>query len=104
MTTYKGAWFAASPAHIDNDKPWWLEETDDMPAGRPPTYTDDTRVCLAASGKYKLQQASDRRAVVQLLVDNAGCMTLGEINKHFGFDIRHRVMALVRLGWLEVQP
>jgi hypothetical protein len=71
--------------------------------GRPPTYRDDTKVCLCAKrARTRLQENSERRAVINLLVNNKGALTLEEIDAHFGFDIRETVMTLVRLGWLEV--
>ena len=70
--------------------------------GRPPIYTDATRVCVRASGKTRLQLNSDRRAIVNMLIDRGGCATLTEIDAHFGFSIRDKVMALVRAEWLEV--
>lgn len=70
--------------------------------GRPPKYTDDTRVRLSATGRTRLQANSDRRAIVTMLVDRGGTATLREIDEHFGFGIRDRATALIRAGWLEV--
>lgn len=70
--------------------------------GRPPIYTGGTKVRLSATGKSRLQHNSDRRAIVNMLVDHGGVATLDEINEHFGFDIRGRVGALIKSGWLEV--
>ena len=72
--------------------------------GRPRKYSGDARVCVRSTGETKLQKASDRRAIVDVLIDAGGCMTLDEIDAHFGFDIRDRVLALERAGWLEVTP
>jgi hypothetical protein len=68
--------------------------------GRPKLFDDQTEVCIHARAGNKLQEASDRRAVVQLLVDNGGIMTIGNINRHFGFDMTDKVGDLVRSGWL----
>jgi uncharacterized membrane protein len=70
--------------------------------GRPRKLYDDTLVSIKAQGTTKLQANSDRRAVIQLLVDTGGRMTMGEINRHFGFDISTVVRGLMRSGWLEV--
>lgn len=70
--------------------------------GRPTQYTDKTRVQICATGKTKLQHNSDRKAIVQLIVDNGGVMNLKAIDDHFGFDIRPKVIALIRAGWLNV--
>jgi hypothetical protein len=71
--------------------------------GRPPAYTDSSKVFLSATGKSKLQTDSDRRAIVNLLVDSGGVLTLGEINASFGFDIRERVFALQKAGWVRIE-
>lgn len=70
--------------------------------GRPPIYTDDTKIRLHATGKAKLQSNSLRRAIVNLLVNNTGVMTLKEIDEHFGFEARNVALSLVRCGWAEV--
>lgn len=71
--------------------------------GRPATYDDDTVVSLTGKkAKSKLQQGSDRRAIINLIVDEKGRMTLKEIDDHFGFEIRPKVIALIHAGWLEV--
>lgn len=72
--------------------------------GRPPAYDNDSRVFLDAKGKSKLQTDSDRRAIVNRLVDNGGVLTLGELNALFGFDIRERVFALQKAGWVRIEP
>lgn len=69
---------------------------------RPKTYTGSVKVRVSATGKTGLQPNSDRRAIVNVLIDNAGVMTLDQINEHFGFDISGKVRALIRSGWLEV--
>jgi len=69
---------------------------------RPRTLFDGTEVALRATGETTLQKASDRRAVVDLLVNNGGKMEIRQINKHFGFDISAVIRALLRTGWLEV--
>ena len=70
---------------------------------RPPTYEDDTKVQLCATGKSKLQENSDRKAIIQLLVNNGGVMDMGSIDAHFGFTIRGKVIALIRSGWLRIK-
>jgi len=71
-----------------------------MTAGRPPIYTDDVRVCLRAEGKYALKPNGIRRAIVQLLLDNNGCLTIGEINSHFHRNMKKTVSQMLRSGWL----
>ena len=72
-------------------------------SGRPPIYTDDTVVAVVAKNpRSKLQDNSERRAIINLLINNKGKLTLKEINAHFGFDMRASVTALVRARWLEV--
>lgn len=67
---------------------------------RPVFYTDATRFCVHPDGSSKLQAGSDRRKIVDLMLENGGCMTLGEIDAHFGFSVRAKVLALTRIGWL----
>lgn len=70
---------------------------------RPAVYTDATVVAVSAKeASHKLQANSDRRAIVNYLVDSGGRATLKEIDEHFGFDIRKTVLALARAGWLEI--
>lgn len=70
--------------------------------GRPKEYNDKTRVQICATGKTKLQANSERKAIIQLMVDNGGVMTLKAIDDHFGFNIRPKVVALIRAGWVSV--
>jgi hypothetical protein len=90
--------------YMPGSDPYYEEEPIDMPAGRPPIYTPNTRVCLAARGDTKLQERSERRAIVQAVVDRAGCATLKELEDHFGYDVQHIVQSLIYTGWLEVRP
>ena len=69
---------------------------------RPVIYNDDTKFCVRPTGDSKLQKHSDRRAIVDLMLDNGGCMTLREVETHFGFPMRLKVIALVRAGWLSL--
>lgn len=70
--------------------------------GRPKFYTEDTKVKLHPDGKSRLQSESDRRAVVQFILDAGGVATIGQINAEFKFDISSTVKSLVHNGWLEV--
>lgn len=70
--------------------------------GRPMEYHADTLVRLHVTGTSKLQKASARRAVINLIVENGGSMTIGEIDEHFDFSMRDVVMGLVHTNWLEV--
>jgi hypothetical protein len=71
--------------------------------GRPKVYQDDTVVRINAISRTKLQEKSDRRAIINYLVEHGGSATLKDIDDHFGFDIRAKVMALVYGGWLEAE-
>ena len=68
--------------------------------GRPATYKDETRVCVAPDGSSRLQSGGDRRAVVDWLVGEGGCATLAEIDAAFGLSMREVCAALIRAGWL----
>lgn len=71
---------------------------------RPVVYKDDSVVVVTTeNAKTKLQTGSERRAIVNVIIDKGGSMTLLELDEHFGYDIRPRVAALARSGWLEVK-
>lgn len=70
--------------------------------GRPRFYTEDTVVRLAPDGSSKLQSGSDRRAVVQFVLDEGGVVTIDAVNKKFGYDMSSTVKALVHSGWFAV--
>lgn len=71
--------------------------------GRPKVYDGSMKVAVQPDGNSRLQAASDRRAVVQLLVDNGGVMSIDDISAHFKFDMMGVVKALVRSGWLVIK-
>ena len=69
--------------------------------GRHKIYEDDQLVTLCAEeATSKLQQNSDRRAIVNYIIDRGGSARFSDINAHFGYDIRPQVMALIKLKWL----
>lgn len=70
---------------------------------RPIKYDGDTVMCVRPQGDSRLKKHSDRRAIIDLMVENGGCMSLKEIDDHFGFTMRSKVLALMRAGWLEVK-
>jgi len=71
--------------------------------GRQAVYTGDMKVAVrAARSKSRLQPGSDRRAIVNHLIDVGGAATLDAIDEYFGFEIRPKVVALIKTGWLEV--
>lgn len=60
---------------------------------------------LCVNGKTastRLKLTSDRRAVVDKVVELGGRALLEEVNTAFGFDTRDIVNALVADGWLEI--
>jgi len=72
--------------------------------GRPAIYTDQQVVVVTAEkAKSRLQQGSQRRAIINHIIDSGGRRTFAQIDEHFGFDIRPQVAALVRAGWLAVE-
>lgn len=71
---------------------------------RPSIYTPSSAVRLRPLGYAKLQKASDRRAIIDMILDAGGAATIAAINDHFGYDQTAKVAALVRAGWLELVP
>lgn len=72
------------------------------PRGRPATYTPATQVRVAPRGGVRLQSGSDRRVIVDFLIEQGGVATIETINDYFTLDMTDKVAALVRLGWLEI--
>lgn len=69
--------------------------------GRPKKFNDAQRVYVESRApRHRLQEASERRAIVNLVIDNGGAMTMGEIDDHFGYDTQSKVAGLVNAGWL----
>ena len=72
--------------------------------GRPKLIDEADKIILSAEkARTKLQDNSQRRAIVKRLIDVGGTATLGKLNEHFGFDVRAVVTALVATGWLVVE-
>ena len=59
-------------------------------------------VLSAHRAQSKLQRASERRAVVEFVLDAGGKASLKQINEHFNFDTRSIVLALNTAGWLDI--
>lgn len=71
---------------------------------RPATYTAETRVYIcAAEAKSKLQADSERRSIVNKIVDLGGSATIAQLEAHYGYDVKQAVASLVRSKWLEVK-
>lgn len=71
--------------------------------GRPPLYDDSTVVCVSGKkARSRLQQDSERRAIINTVVDAGGRLTILQICDRFGYDLRGSIKALIRSGWLEV--
>lgn len=72
--------------------------------GRPPIYTDNTQVSVSGTtAESRLQPSSERRAIINKVVDFGGTATVKQLEGHFGYDLKGKVAALVRLGWLAVE-
>jgi hypothetical protein len=73
------------------------------PVGRPLTASDKAVVVLdATSARTRIQVASERRAVVNFLINVGGRATIEAINTHFDYDIRTVLFALEKSGWVKV--
>jgi hypothetical protein len=62
---------------------------------------DDAVAVSGATAASKLQADSERRAVVQFVIDEGGRATIDSINRRFGYDTRTVVGRLIHIGWLE---
>lgn len=70
---------------------------------RPITYTDGTMVAVRTAGRSaRLKPRGERRAIINYMVDEGGIVTLKQIDDHFGYAIRSKVVALLKAGWLEL--
>ncbi len=70
-------------------------------SGRPPVLADNDVIFIdGLNASTILQSGSDRRAVINKLVELGGRATVKELNGAFGFDTRARLLALLREGWL----
>lgn len=70
-------------------------------SGRPPVLADADVVFVDGfSASTILQAGSDRRAIVNKLVDLGGRATVKELSTLFGFDVRAQLLALMREGWV----
>lgn len=69
--------------------------------GRPQEYHDNFKVAVCAvKSRSKLHQGSERRAIVNFVVNNGGKATMQQLDDHFGYYVRDKVGALIRAGWL----
>lgn len=74
------------------------------PRGRPQKLTDKTVLVLSArKATSKLRRSSERRAVAEWLLERGGKATVMEANKHFNYDVRDTLHALIYSGWVEIQ-
>lgn len=70
---------------------------------RPPIYTDTTKISVSGTtAKSRLQASSERRAIIDKVIDLGGTTTIKKLEEHFGYDLKGKIAALVRIGWLTV--
>jgi len=69
--------------------------------GRPAVLPDAAVIYITGPNtKTILQSGSDRRALINRIVDLGGRVTVQELNESFGYDVRPLLLALQRQGWL----
>jgi hypothetical protein len=69
--------------------------------GRPKVYADSATLELKPrKDAPRLQRNSERRQIIDFLLERNGTCTLADASEQFG---RQRVLALVRAGWLRFQ-
>jgi hypothetical protein len=72
--------------------------------GRTAIYTSDTQISVTGqTARSRLQVSSERRAIIDKVIDLGGTASVAQLEQHFGYDLRGKVAALVRIGWLTVQ-
>jgi len=71
--------------------------------GRIPIYVDSTKIGVSGkTAKSRLQPGSERRAIIDKVIDSGGTTTIRKLEEHFGYDLKGKIGALVRIGWLAV--
>lgn len=81
------------------------ETTRKRSVGRPQKLEDGDIVYICTERAVnKLQAESERRAVVQHLVNVGGRCSIGELNAHFEYDVRAVVLSLIRSRWFKALP
>lgn len=71
--------------------------------GRPQSYGDsDVLVIDTSAATTVLQKGSDRRAVLNAILDKGGRATISELNLLFDYETRPVVRQLARLGYLAI--
>lgn len=72
--------------------------------GRPLSNTDKAMVFVTTNtAKSKLREGSERRAIVNRIIDAGGKIQLGKLVALCGYNIRGTVQALQAAGWLTVE-
>jgi len=72
--------------------------------GRPTLFSERAILYVnSAEAKSKLQANSERRAVFNCIVEHGGKTTLEALNKHFGYNVRSVVIALIDVGWVSLE-
>lgn len=71
--------------------------------GRRALIKDNAMIIINSHGaSCKLQRRSERRAIVDAILDAGGAMPMSNINSIFGYDCRTKVLGLVKTGWLQI--
>lgn len=71
--------------------------------GRKKVIGDNDVLCVTTqNARTRLQQNSDRRAMVNTIIDAGGKMTLTQLNASYGYDCRTVIGTLATLGWIAV--
>ncbi len=70
--------------------------------GRPRVLSPTDLIRIHTTGKTKLQEHSERRAVVNALIEMKGVASVEDLNAAMKFNVESTIMSLTRAGWLEV--
>lgn len=70
---------------------------------RPNKYNAATIFRVNARSGHRLHADSDRRRIIQTMIEAGGRMTLAELDDAFKQSMRIKAAALVRAGWLSAE-
>ena len=72
--------------------------------GRPVLINDEDIIAIrSVTATSRLQQGSERRAMLNTIIDAGGKITMRELNELRGYECRSKIGQLVNHGWVAVE-